>query len=322
VDNPVGQFAIEWVESGENTVFVRAEGFADGMLLVEDIPPGEHVGEIEIALEPGASVAGHILDVDGRPVPGASIFLNALPGRDEMPAAALAHSDASGHFELGCLPTGGARVFAAATGFAPASVDLVPDTVRDVRIVLAKAAILEGTVRLDGQPLPNQTVRLLSMSGGFTPPSQVTSLTGNYRFVDLTPGEATVEASLWESGDESLRKRRMRRVVPFEATKVAVMDFDFAAADATVQGTVTLEGAPVTDFLVELRVTTAYGEEDIHVDNLPDGTFVGVEVPAGHATLTVRAFDAGGREHASHVALDIADGQQLIENIDLTSTGP
>lgn len=321
VDNPAGEFAIEWVESGENTVFVRAQGFAVTAFRVADVPPGEHVGGVEIALEPGMTVSGRVSDASGLPVAGAGLFLNVLPGPDELEAAALAHSDATGRFAIDCVPSTGATLFATAEGFAPGTANLLPGTPREVLLVLAKAAALEGTVRLAGQPIPGQTVRLRAAAGGVVPPSRTTSLTGSYRYPDLAPGEVIVEASLWETGDESLRTRRLRRTLLLEAAKVAVADFDFPAGEAIVEGTVTLDGAPAADYLVRLRVATAHGEEDIHVNTLPDGAFIAVEAPAGHATLTVRAFDAAGRECTTHMPFDIAEGRHIVEDVALTSNG-
>jgi protocatechuate 3,4-dioxygenase beta subunit len=160
--------------------------------------------EHDVELAWGGTIAGHVVDGAGAPVPGAMVWF-----RGEMASDCM--TDAAGAFACGAL-TGGkytASVFpASGAAYAyrfletPPVVELPDGDARTdgVRLVVAPARLsIAGTV-VDafGAPVADVAVNAFGFErrprGTFeTPPGTLTDENGRFRIVDLSPGDYVVE---------------------------------------------------------------------------------------------------------------------------------
>ena len=114
-----GSFTLGPFDAGAAKLVARCRGGDQGELRV-DVAPA--MPEAVIAVTPGASLAGRVVDPEGRPVPGVSVIANspeALAALDSNPrgvpfrnrggmitAGEQALTDASGAFQVTALPSG------------------------------------------------------------------------------------------------------------------------------------------------------------------------------------------------------------------------
>jgi protocatechuate 3,4-dioxygenase beta subunit len=122
-------------------------------------------GSLELALQPGASIPGRVVDDRGAAVPDAEVRLES--GADD-PLPELARTDATGRFAAGPLPPGERRLLARKAGYVargPITVPVPegqPRALPPVTLELARAAHLAGSVTdARGAPLAGATVRCL-----------------------------------------------------------------------------------------------------------------------------------------------------------------
>lgn len=170
-----GRFEVKGLAAGSVNLEVVAPRYAratrDGVPVVPSKPDAAgSTRETVIFLQPGAAVAGRVVDGNGKPVQGARLV--AVPARGDLLAAFRegarrpAVSDASGRFSFEGLPAGGSFTLRAEKkGFAPGQagpfdVERGADR-RDVEIRLEEGAAIK--VRLtdrDGVPVRSVEIEL------------------------------------------------------------------------------------------------------------------------------------------------------------------
>ncbi|MCA8953426.1 MAG: sigma-70 family RNA polymerase sigma factor [Planctomycetes bacterium] len=118
-----GRFRLAGLPVGEAWLSFRTNRTADLNRIVT-LREGE-VREFDLTLEPGHSVTGRIVDIDGAPVPNWNVEAWTIDGDGQ----AWAQTDSSGHFELAGLGAGRCRLRARTsgddTGLLPLFVDAV-----------------------------------------------------------------------------------------------------------------------------------------------------------------------------------------------------
>lgn len=168
----VGLHVLSWRSPNPLLVALDLITDADGIALVEDLPPGKctaysdrggsasaeiaagETREVEIRIENGIDVDGLVVDSNDRTVADARIWLSGYGNPSQ--GQEVARTDASGRFEL--RDVGEARhVAARADGYAPSFGYGVPGRAGDrveMKLVLpARGGWLRGVVRtFDGQP--------------------------------------------------------------------------------------------------------------------------------------------------------------------------
>jgi hypothetical protein len=119
------RFELADVPAGPVRVRVRTPSGRSGGAELE-LAPGE-VRDVDLVLEPGATVEGRVIDARNRPIPGASVFVLTGGGSSPRPEAT---TDAAGLFRLTGLPAGMHRLRLVAPGYTPAErdVDLSPSS--------------------------------------------------------------------------------------------------------------------------------------------------------------------------------------------------
>jgi hypothetical protein len=123
------RFEVADVSAGPVRVRVQTPSGRSGGAELE-LAPGE-VRDVDLVLEPGATVEGRVVDARNRPVPGASVFVLTSGGSPPQPEAT---TDAAGLFRLTGLPAGMRLLRLVAPGYTPAErdADLGPSSSLDL----------------------------------------------------------------------------------------------------------------------------------------------------------------------------------------------
>lgn len=108
--------------------------------------PGDRREGLRIGAR-GEEISGRVTDIEGKPIPGASISIMAR---------AKVQAGASGEFTIAGVPEGVYSVHAFHDDYRPARLDDVPSGTRDVEFVLEKRGVVEGQVvdARTGAPIP------------------------------------------------------------------------------------------------------------------------------------------------------------------------
>jgi hypothetical protein len=210
VTNPDGTFAIEMLPKGRLRVRITHPDYPPAELDATASSTGERV-RLRLAL--GGYVEGVLLDdASGTPIPGMTIDARGPRG-----ASADATTDAKGIWKLGPLEPGRWRIDVKLPGFLPASRELdVPVSrapgvisVRDVRIDLARGALLGGTVRnRRGQRVGGAHITIRRADDTGTPVEADADAQGEFRIHDAPTGTLVINATFGDaSGSTSATVR-------------------------------------------------------------------------------------------------------------------
>lgn len=213
-----GRFLLDPLPSETFDLHARAPGFAP--ITLRGLEPTGETSEIELGtliLAPGVTLAGRVVDPEGRPLVGATIHVDrdttthpgidrrgTEPAPDHHPAA---ETDADGRFVLADLGAD-ERVDLRAhqAGYMAVWLEGVAAPATDLRFVLEPTARVRGTVvDADGQSLVGARVTVASRptvpgSGGRLVMGRAiereatTLAEGDFEVIDVPPGEATIRA--------------------------------------------------------------------------------------------------------------------------------
>ncbi len=189
-----GSVALLGVAPGSYTLFAAAAGYAPTYLrhAVMDALGGS--SRVTMALLPGVSAAGRVVDAGGKPVAGAQVAAESASELVSLvdPARDGVVTDERGQWRIAALTPGSYRFVARKAGQAPGG---TPPTqvdargARDITITLPAAARLAGLVTdTSGAPVPFATVRAVVDEGawGHAVARQVTcSASGEFELAGL-----------------------------------------------------------------------------------------------------------------------------------------
>jgi hypothetical protein len=283
---PDGTFRLRRIEPGAYRVEARAEGFAAKTIGPVEVRSGSSPARIDIALEPGGSLAGRVVDPEGEPLGGIEVVaLPVAPGsgppageEDELvqtgaigTGAAVTGSD--GAFRIDHLPSGEFRVLARARGFEPAWTQAaVPgETIAD--LVLAPHARIAVRVReaATAEPVTSFAVRLERRDDGgefredHRKSRDVNDALGRFDCHGLRSGE-------WRVRVTASQRLPWERTVTLEPGADMELDVELDPG-RRIEGVVRLpDGAPVAGAAVTARRDGE--QQDLEsIRSAADGTF-------------------------------------------------
>ncbi len=203
VKNERGLFSYETESAGRHRFWVRASTHLEKRVWL-DIDPGQRLAHVEIALDPGAAMAGRVIDArTGRPVSGALVGAVKHPGGCDLSwVLFLGHgehdvhaaTDEQGRFELRGLEKGKQTIAALHPAFAEGFVDADPAAGEEIEIRLEPGHRLHGTVRDDGgQPIVGVLIKLWGRNLPFARVAQ-SDQSGRYKTGPVLPGWIHIEA--------------------------------------------------------------------------------------------------------------------------------
>ncbi len=289
--SPEGEFALEALPPGENTLVVKAPGYSASTLLVEVTEGG--VTQARIELTPGLIADGVVVNETGEPVSGAMIFAGEVPEPWMRAEAALETTASNGVFHIDTLGREVTTLTAFHEDYVPGSAALSQrqGIAEHIRIVLRAGGQIEGRVTLGGDPAPGVFImaeRLAYEGTGVLSPNKTDS-DGRYGISGLEAGEYALRVTLDSGGQHTRTMTRPAIVAPGQTTQV---DFDFLGMNSGLEGTVFDNNAPAADAFVAAVVQTAASDERFSALVDPQtGSYHLGPLPAGLAEVTFHVRD-------------------------------
>lgn len=204
-----GNFVLENVPPGPVQVVVSAPGFTTARVPTVTVEEGK-TAEVEVALESGVRLAGHVSGPDGTPLSGVSV----RPGGDGgfrvpgIAAGAAAVTDANGDYSIDQLEAGDNKSFVfSRSGFLveQRTVNLSGKETR-LDVQLSAGLTISGQVVTEGGvPVPDADVRAMSAAAGSSGKAARTDASGGFVFDAMAPARYTFMASKAGYADGMLR---------------------------------------------------------------------------------------------------------------------
>ncbi|MEM7163895.1 MAG: carboxypeptidase-like regulatory domain-containing protein [Planctomycetota bacterium] len=276
--NNAGRFRLGNVPTGEATILVLAEGFADHYELVQ-LKPGEIRDDFVLRLRTGKLLDGIVVDPRGNPVGGATISIGGGAQRYwGMQRPVDARSDLAGNFSVARISAKTKKVIVQHPEFVTREVEIDPGNLpAKLTIALEEEGKLRGRILVGGVPQAGAWVWAQQSEG------TTTDENGEYELRGLAAGEVNVHGYV-QAGS---RSRQQELEVTIRSGEVSELDFMFAAANSTLRGRVVAENLDLT----KLRVQLTYGEqesgENFSKKLAQTGEFEFKDIPAGTATITL-----------------------------------
>ncbi len=230
-----GAFVLD-LGAGSYVVRALASGFLASPPITIRVGYSESVVGVELDLiEPEASLSGRVVDPLGRPVAGASVWVDEASGS----AGPVFITGGNARFSFQVAP-GSRTVFASAPGFEQASVNIglaSGDHFEGVSPVLVpNAATITGRIGRSGAPVPR--AEILAESGDETA-SIPAADDGSYR-LGLRAGTWSISARA-----NGFAPSQPVQIIVQSGQQVSSVNFDLRLQQAFLGGVVTAEGAPI-----------------------------------------------------------------------------
>lgn len=312
--DPDGAFALEGLEPGDVTVFVRAKGYAQAIHPVEGLAAGESRDGIRIALSKGVTVEGRVLNTSRQPVSGALVYIGSIPEQQMRTHMAMDETDSEGLFKLHVARGETQTVSAYHTDYAPAETTLPVSGAPFVQteIVLPEGTRVYGKFYRGADAMAGHAVVLLV--DGVHMGSVTTDDEGTFQFNHVPAGDGEVTVYVPGTNDEH---RQIGRT--FDVTGIGSVNVDLSIEEGLgiLTGQVTRQGQPTPGLLAELIAVQSSGATLSWSVNLEgDGTYYFDEVPPGNVVLRLVRYEQGPVVDFER-ELEIADGQTLEVDIAL-----
>jgi hypothetical protein len=317
VENEEGRFQIPDVPAGKSgSVEVRAQGFALASQPVADTVVGLERKPLKLLLEPAAAVVGIVRNSQGEPVADVRVtFRVASSGEALRTKHPVVQTDKEGAFRHETSSNDPLKLDFYHSDYAPLTLTVTPEVGRDVECnaVLGKGGSVQGRVWMGREPLPGQPVTFTPQFDDIgSPISTKTGPDGSYKLAQLPVCDGTVEVTLTEAGN---RTKKWNGYI--EEGQVEMVDFEFAGANASVYGQVTMSGEAPKRATLSLLVLTEAGEEGRTANADELGYYRFDSVPLGPVSLTIDAENSEGKLGFDESRFELQDGESRNVNFKL-----
>ena len=195
-----GSFVLEGIKPGSTQVIVNAPGYTTARVPNIEVEDGKTAPDVEVDVETGAKLTGHVTGPDGSPVAGVAVTLDPIAGGGRVMRFDSTNSntatDPNGDYTLDSLEPGDSTFTFSRSGYIAQqkTVTLAGSTRLDV--VLSSGIKATGFVVSDGgAPVPDATVRAASASEMDGGRQGTTDGNGAFTIEGLTPGHYTFTAT-------------------------------------------------------------------------------------------------------------------------------
>lgn len=152
-----GHFEFDSVGRGPQTLVVEAPGFASNSMEITVPADGGVLLGVEVCLSKGHSISGHVVNVEGDPVPDLWVCVRHKGSYIDREA----RPDGEGAFVIDALPESDITLEVVGAGYIRLEHDVAPVRGQDLRLVLQRAGSLAGRVidGLTGEPVQSYRIR-------------------------------------------------------------------------------------------------------------------------------------------------------------------
>ena len=204
-----GTFVLENVPPGQTQIVVDAPGYTTARVPNITIEEGKTVSDVEVDMDRGVRVAGHVIGPDGSALPGVAVRLDFTGGRMMRPGAMqTAITDENGDYSMDALEAGDKTFVFSRTGYLTTQkAATLSGTETRVDAQLTTGTRISGVVVTDsGVPVADASVMAQSAADStFGMRSTRTDGNGGFEFEGLTPGRYTFTGSKNGYADGRLR---------------------------------------------------------------------------------------------------------------------
>lgn len=274
-----GRFRLEDLPAGKPVhLFVRAEEHLPAA--VQGLRP-DAAAPLVVRLEPGANLAGFVIDESGAPIADAEVHLSWRDTRGELPLGPAVYrqttSDRDGRFVLRNARVGEVVLSASASGFAPwAPRPVSLPAGSEIEIRLERGDVLEGRIT-DGAGEPVGGARVIAGEA-----AALSDAEGRYLVAGVRPGR--VKTEFFHPG-----YRQLQRVVTIEPGR-NVLDVVLEAGRRIAGRVVDENREPVSAAEIVLEMTERSRSFRLYrASSDPAGNFEIASVVAGRYRLETNA---------------------------------
>ncbi|MCX6376347.1 MAG: carboxypeptidase-like regulatory domain-containing protein [Armatimonadetes bacterium] len=265
-------------------------------------------------------VEGLVTTREGKPIKEAKVF----EGSDTTNPRA--QSDGLGRFVIESLSTSDKLLTVTHEKYVTATVPISPrgGETTQVRVTLAEAGSVEGSVTRGGVPAEGQVVKVArtglspSMPTGTSDEEHmetalraVTDAQGHYVLGNLAVGEIRLEVRDSGADEDSPLAEWESASAAVEAGQTTVVNFDLPLVESAIEGVVLIEGQPPERASASAMIVCDYGRLPVGAEVQPDGSYRLERLPAGAVTLQVAASAAGGRYRRRSIEIELGEAQTV-----------
>jgi protocatechuate 3,4-dioxygenase beta subunit len=264
-----GAFVLADLPAGEVSLSVSAPGYLSQRLEAFPVGSEPEGGELEIALEPGATLRGRVTTPEGEAIADVGVGVQGR-GQTDRPSA---ESDENGDYELRGLPPRTLQVEFRKEGFVTARRTVIAGETARVDATLSRGLLVRGVVLSDGAGVAGARVSVSSSAVDAEYQSAETDEHGRFTIAGLAPGRYTIKAEAEERGEVELQDVDLENAGPL---RLVLERRPAALLVGTVSGLSPDEGLTSVSIVVE-------GEEggSEHAFVEPSGVFRIEQAPAG-----------------------------------------
>lgn len=195
-----GSFVLEGIKPGSTQVIVNAPGYTTARMPNIEVENGKTTADIEVDVDAGAKLSGHVSGPDGAPVSGASVSLDPVAGGGRVMRLDSTNSntasDPNGDYSIDSLEPGDATFTFSRSGYIAQQKSVTLSGPTRLDVVLSSGMNATGVVVSDGGvPIPDAMVRAASASEMDGGRQGSTDGSGAFTIEGLTPGHYTFTAT-------------------------------------------------------------------------------------------------------------------------------
>ncbi|HSY47283.1 MAG TPA: carboxypeptidase regulatory-like domain-containing protein [Thermoanaerobaculia bacterium] len=198
-----GSFVLDGVKPGTTQVIVSAPGYTTAHVPNIEVVDGKTAPDVEVDVETGSKLTGHVSDASGTPLSGVAVGSNPMGGGGGRVMrfdgnASGASTDPNGDYTIDSLDPGDLTFTFTKNGYIAQQKTVTVTSGKDARLdaQLSSGMSASGTVVSDGgTPIPDVTVRAMSASEMDGAHEGRTDANGAFTIDGLAPGHFTFTAA-------------------------------------------------------------------------------------------------------------------------------
>jgi protocatechuate 3,4-dioxygenase beta subunit len=196
-----GTFALENVPAGQTQLVVNAPGYTTARVPSVNVEEGKSISDLEVEMDHGVRVIGHVTGPDGAALPGVAVRLDMMGGRVMRPGPMQNQSsitDTNGDYSIDAMESGDKTFVFTRSGYLTTQKSAtLSGTETRVDAQLGNGTRVTGVVVTDaGAPVSDAAVNAASAgNSGFGTPNTMTDANGGFTFEGLAPGHYNFSAS-------------------------------------------------------------------------------------------------------------------------------